>query len=87
MALDVYSTPTMSDEPERVFSVVGNLMTPRCRCMKGEGVEQMTCSRSWERSGLISLNRGLFSAVVLATSIDEAEGDDEPVDPPLIQID
>jgi hypothetical protein len=33
------------------------------------------------------LNRGLFSVAVLATSIDEAEGDDDPVDPPLIQID
>jgi hypothetical protein len=46
MALDVYLTLAMSDEPERVFSVVGNLMTLRRRCMKGEGVEQMTYLRS-----------------------------------------
>jgi hypothetical protein len=46
MALDVYLTPAMSDEPERIFSVVSNLMILRRRCMKGEGVEQMTCLRS-----------------------------------------
>jgi hypothetical protein len=87
MALDVYSTPAMSDEPERVFSVVGNLMAPCRRRITGEGVEQMTCLRSWQRSGLINLSQGLFNAAVLATSIDEAEGDDMPVDLPLIQID
>jgi hypothetical protein len=55
--------------------------------MTGEGVEQRTCLRSWQRSGLINLNQDLFDAAVLATSINEAEGDDMPVDPPLIQID
>jgi hypothetical protein len=56
MALDVYSTPAMSDEPERVFSVVGNLMAPRRRRMTGEGVEQMTCLQSWQQQGLINLS-------------------------------
>jgi hypothetical protein len=87
MALDVYSTPAMSDEPERVFSATGQLMAPRRRAMKGEGVEQMTCLRSWQRSGLISLDQGLFSTAVIATLIEEAEGDDFPIDPLLIQTD
>lgn len=47
MALDLYVTPAMSDEPERVFSMAGNLLTPRRRQLKGEGIEQMLCLRSW----------------------------------------
>jgi hypothetical protein len=87
MALDVYSTPPMSDSPERVFSDTGDLVAPKKRHMTGESVEQITCLRSWQESGLIKLDQGLFNLAVLTTSIDEAEGDDIPVDPPLIQID
>jgi hypothetical protein len=54
--------------------------------MKGEGVEQMVCLRSWQASDLIKLDQGLFDSAVIATSIDGAEGDKLPIDPPLIQI-
>jgi hypothetical protein len=47
MALDIYSTPVCSDEPERVFSMAGNLLSPRRRQLKGESVEQMLYLRSW----------------------------------------
>jgi hypothetical protein len=46
MALDIYATPAISDEPERVFSTTGNLLSQRRRHMTGEGVEQMICLRS-----------------------------------------
>jgi hypothetical protein len=69
MALDVYSTPPMSDEPERVFSTTGNLMSARRRHLAGQSVEQMTCLRSWDRSGIITLDEGLFDSAV-ATVID-----------------
>jgi hypothetical protein len=46
MALDVFTLPAMSDEPERVFSIAGNLLAPRRRRLKGDGVEQMLCLRS-----------------------------------------
>jgi hypothetical protein len=39
MALDVYSTPYMSDEPERVFSATGTSLTPRRRTLKGDIIE------------------------------------------------
>jgi hypothetical protein len=87
MALDVYSTPPMSDSPERVFSDTGHLMAPKRRHMTGESVEQITCLRSWQASDLIKLDQGLFNLAVLTTPIDEAEGDELPIDPPLIQID
>ena len=43
MALDIYSTVSMSDAPERAFSGTETLLTPRRRNMTGEGVEQMKC--------------------------------------------
>jgi hypothetical protein len=39
MALDIYSTPLISDEPERVFSDTGGLLSLKRRLMNGEGVE------------------------------------------------
>jgi hypothetical protein len=76
MALDVYSTVLMSDAPECAFSGIGMLLTPCRRNMTGEGVEQMECLRSWQGSGIISLDQGLFNSAVATTSID----DDDPVD-------
>ena len=64
MALDVYSTPAMSDEPERKFSMAGNLLTPRRRVLKSDGVEQMLCLRSWQESGILQLDQSLFNRAV-----------------------
>jgi len=55
MAIDILSIPTMSDEPERVFS--------RCRCtipwdrasMLPETLEQRECLKHWIRSGIINV--------------------------------
>lgn len=74
MALDVYSTPAMSDEPKNVFSIAGNTLNPRRRCLKGDAVEQVLCLRSWQNSGLINLNRRLCNKAVAAAeaaSIDD----------------
>ena len=38
MALDVYSTPAMSDEPERVFSIAGNVLSVRRRRLTSDAV-------------------------------------------------
>jgi hypothetical protein len=55
MSLDIYSTPACSDEPERVFSMAGNVLNPRRRCLTGDTVQELLCLRSWERSGIIKL--------------------------------
>jgi hypothetical protein len=73
MALDVFSTPPMSDELERVFSIVGNLLSPRRRTMKGESVEQLLCLRSWARSKIITLNEGMLQEAIIASQIDDDE--------------
>jgi hypothetical protein len=67
MALDIYSTPACSDKPERVFSMAGNLLSPRRRQLKGESIEQMLCLRSWQASGLINLDT-LCSRVVSSSA-------------------
>lgn len=60
LALDVYSTPVMSDEPERVFPMAGNIPNPRRRQFKSDGVEQMLCLISWQKSGIIQLDQATF---------------------------
>jgi hypothetical protein len=46
MALDVYSTPAMSDEPERVFSVTSNVLSVRRRRLASDAVQWLLCLRS-----------------------------------------
>lgn len=67
---DTYSTPPMSDESEGVFSATGNLMSSRRRHLTSQGVKQTVCLRSWDRSGIITLDEGWFDSAV-ATAIDE----------------
>ena len=64
MALNVYSTPAYSDDPERVFSKGGALLIPRRRQLLGDHVQQILCLRSWQRSGIIALDRALFEQAV-----------------------
>jgi hypothetical protein len=73
MALDVFTTLAMSDEPERVFSITGNLLALRRRSLKGEGVEQMLCLRSWQSSSIIKLDQALFADTVLIDEVDDYE--------------
>ena len=96
MALDIYATPAMSDEPERVFSMAGNVLTPRRRCLTDHAVEQILCLRSWQKSGIITLNHTLFeeavtavehasvhdniNATTYADSDDQEEDEDSPVE-------
>ena len=63
----------MSDEPERVFSEAGNLLSPRRRTMKGESVEMLLCMRSWAKSKIITLDQGKLQQAVKETSLDDDE--------------
>jgi hypothetical protein len=65
MALDVYSTPAMSDEPERVFSIAGNVTSPRRRRLTSEVMQWLLCLRSWQNSGVITLDQRLLRHAVM----------------------
>jgi hypothetical protein len=77
MALDVFSTPPMSDEPERVFSIAGNLLSPRRRQLKGESVEHLLCLRSWAKSGIITLDHRMMKEAVAACRVENGLSNDE----------
>lgn len=75
MALDVYSTPAMSDEPERIFSQGGNLLQPRRQRLTGDAVQEILCLRSWQENGIITLDRTLFEDAI--TTAEQAPIADE----------
>jgi hypothetical protein len=80
MALDIYSTPACSDEPERIFSQAGNVLTPRRRQLTGDHVEQVLCLRSWQASGIVTLDGALFEQAVRgADSMPISDDDDDEV--------
>ena len=56
MALDVYSTPAISDELERVFSIAGSVLAVRRRRLTSDAVHWLLCLRSWQRSEIITLD-------------------------------
>ena len=57
LALDVYSVPVMSDEPERVFSITGAAITPRRRLLKSDKIAHLMCLKAWMKAGVITLDR------------------------------
>jgi hypothetical protein len=67
MALDIYSTPACSDEPERVFSKGGTLLQLKRRQLTGEHVQEILCMESWQASGIVILSGSLFEQAVKAT--------------------
>jgi hypothetical protein len=76
MALDVFSTLPISDEPERMFSIGGHLLSPRRRQLKGESVEMLLCLRVWSRSGIIKLDEGLLRQAMVAAGINDDDGNE-----------
>jgi hypothetical protein len=60
IALNVFLTLLISDEPECIFSISGYLLSPRRRQLKGKLVEMLLCLRVWLKSGIIKLDEGLL---------------------------
>jgi hypothetical protein len=83
MALNIYSIPACSDEPERVFSKGSNLLQQRRRRMLSTHVQEVLCLQSWQGSGLVRLDGAMFERVVQtadkAESTTTIDSDDEVV--------
>lgn len=84
VALDIYSTPAMSDEPERVFSIAGNTLNPRRRCLTGQAMQWLLCLRSWQNSNVIQLDQRLFGQAVITADSLPIDSDD-PLPPDSIE--
>ena len=57
LALNVYSVAVMSDEPERVFSITGKVMTPQRRHLEGNKVALIMCLKQWIKAGILVLDK------------------------------
>jgi len=55
MAIDILSIPAMSDEPERIFSRLGLMITDRRNGLQCNTVQAAQCLYSWDKAGVINL--------------------------------
>jgi hypothetical protein len=55
MAIDILSIPAMSDEPERVFSRLGLMVTKRRNHLHQNTIQASQCLYSWDSAGIINL--------------------------------
>ena len=70
LALDIYSLPVMSDEPERVFSTTGAAVTPRRRSLLDETINNLMAVKAWLKAKLIKSDRCVFTFTSSFTSAD-----------------
>lgn len=47
MAIDIYSIPAISAEPERVFSEAKRTISDQRASLKAETIELLECLKSW----------------------------------------
>jgi hypothetical protein len=55
MAFDILSIPAMSDEPERVFSRLGLMITTRRNHLEQPTIQAAQCLHSWDKANIITL--------------------------------
>ena len=54
MAINIYSIPAMSAEPERVFSSAKHTKTDQRNRLKSETIELLECLKSWFQLGIFT---------------------------------
>ena len=64
MSLDIFSVPAMSDEPERIFSQTGHILSPRRRRLTSKSMQRLMCMKSWMEQGVAHLDSDLFERTV-----------------------
>jgi len=53
MAIDLFGIPAMSSEPERVFSDLGDVITPKRNRLHADIVGAGMCLKQWDKDGAI----------------------------------
>lgn len=64
MAIDIFTIPAMSDEPERTFSSTGLMITPHRSQLSPETINYAQCLKSWDAQGVIKLKDTFTTTVV-----------------------
>jgi hypothetical protein len=57
MAVDLFSIPAMSSEPERIFSLTGQMVTAQRGRLQADLIGAAQCISSWEKSGVIQISK------------------------------
>jgi hypothetical protein len=70
--LDIYAVPAMADEPERLFSQAGDAISSRRRRLSDDTVASLMCLRSWQSSGIITIDKSLFERAIEAVAVAES---------------
>jgi hypothetical protein len=71
MALDIYAVLAMADEPERLFSQAGEVISTQRRRLSDDSVPSLMCLRSWRSSGIIKIDKSLFERAIEAAVVAE----------------
>ena len=56
MALDIFSIPDMSADPERLFSSSKHVLWDSRNQLKCDGLEALECLKSWAKEGILLSN-------------------------------
>jgi len=58
MALDLITIPLISLDPERIFSLIGLLLTPNCTRLQSDIIRASMAVGSWDKKGVIKIVDG-----------------------------
>ena len=56
MALDIFSIPAMSADPERLFSSSKQVLKDTRNRLKSDALEALECLKSWAKEGILLSN-------------------------------
>jgi hypothetical protein len=62
MAIDILSIPAMSDEPERLFSRLGLMITKRRNQLHHDTIQASQCLYLWDDAGIVNLRQPPIAA-------------------------
>lgn len=71
MALDIYAVPAIAIEPKRLLSQADDAISPRRRHLSDDSVASLMCLKSWQSSGIIKIDKGLFERAIKAAAAAE----------------
>jgi hypothetical protein len=70
MAMDTFSIPAMSSEPERIFSSTKHIISDERASLKADTVEALECVKHWMQAG-IYIDEDLNAVIAAAVKVDE----------------
>jgi hypothetical protein len=73
MAIDLFTIPPMSDEPERTFSSCSPMITSHRGSFESDVVECAQCTKNWLKNDVI------IPHVLIGKKDDDEDDDDEDI--------